>query len=170
MPPAVALRDEQDADEAFVAALFAASRADEMARVPWPEPEKARFLRGQFALQRRHYRTHYDNAIFSIVLADGVPIGRFYVQRGAAGIVLMEITLLPDWQKRGIGSALLRGLLDEAAALGKPVALHVAQTNPARGWYLRLGFRMAATVGVYDRLEWSGAPAPAHPNHAEHPG
>jgi ribosomal protein S18 acetylase RimI-like enzyme len=170
MLPAIGLRGEQDADEAFVAALYAGSRADEMARVPWPEPEKAAFLRMQFALQRTHYRTHYRDATFSVVLGGEVPIGRLYVQRAPEEIRLIEITLLPAWRGRGIGGDLVRDLLDEAAAHGKRVVLHAERNNPARRLYLRLGFQPVADVGLYDRLEWSAGSAPAKSDQAKQPG
>jgi ribosomal protein S18 acetylase RimI-like enzyme len=170
MPPAVGLRDEQDSDEAFVAALYAGSRAGEMARVPWPQAQKAAFLRMQFALQRTHYRTHYADATFSIVLDGDVPIGRLYVQRGAAEIRLIEITLAPDWRGRGIGAALVRHLLDEAAGHGRRVVLHVERENPARRLYELLGFRPVADVGIYDRLEWSADAAPAESDQTHQPG
>jgi ribosomal protein S18 acetylase RimI-like enzyme len=170
MAPAITLRDEQESDEAFVAALYAGSRAREMALVPWPEAQKAAFLRMQFALQRTHYRTHYSYAAFSIVLDRDTPIGRFYVQRGPAEIRLIEITLVPDWRRRGIGGALVRDLLDEAAVHGKRVVLHVERENPARCLYERMGFRPVADVGIYDRLEWSADLAAAESDQAEQPG
>jgi len=103
------------------------------------------------------------------VLADGVPVGRLYVQRGPAGIVLMDITLLAHWRGRGIGGALLRSLLEEAASSGQRVILHAERHNPARRLYHRLGFRPVATVGLHDRLEWSAGLPPAQSRQAEQP-
>ena len=44
---------------------------------------------------------------------------------------------------------LLRRLLDEADAAGRPVLAHVEKTNPARRLYARLGFEAFADDGVY---------------------
>jgi len=170
MAPAVALRDERESDEAFVAALYAGSRAGEMALVPWPDDQKAAFLRMQFALQRTHYRTQYADAAFSIVLDGDAPIGRLYVQRGPADIRLIEITLLPDWRRRGIGGTPVRDLLDEAVVHGKRVVLHVQRENPARRLYERFGFQPVADVGIYDRLEWSADTAPPESDKAQQAG
>ncbi len=57
-------------------------------------------------------------------------------------------------------SSLLRSLLAEAAAAGKPVTIHVERFNPAPRLYERLGFRPIADRGVYWLME---RPAPDAP-------
>ena len=66
----------------------------------------------------------------------------------------MDIALLPEHRGAGIGSAVLRGLLAEAAAAGKPVRIHVERLNPARRLYERLGFAPIEDKGVYYLMEW----------------
>jgi len=61
---------------------------------------------------------------------------------------------LPDHRGAGIGGAILRSLLAEAAAAGKPVRIHVERLNPARRLYERLGFLPVADKGVYVMMEW----------------
>jgi GNAT superfamily N-acetyltransferase len=150
----LSLRDERPEDEPFLIALYATTREAELACLPWTEAQKAAFSRAQFALQSAHYRTHYHDADFCIIEAEGRPIGRLYVQRGAKEIRLMDIALLPIWRRRGIGGALLQALLQEAKAAKLPVTLHVEPGNPARRIYLRAGFRPAAELGFYERLVW----------------
>jgi len=69
----------------------------------------------------------------------------------------------------GIGAALCRALaaagadvvctdLDEAAAAGKAVTIHVEKFNPAMRLYRRLGFKTEAEQGVYDLMRWTAAP------------
>jgi len=91
----VSLRKEGSEDEPFLIALYASTRETELARTLWTDAEKTAFLRSQFALQQAHYRTHYRDADFCIIEAEGRPIGRFYVHRGAQEIRLMELALLP---------------------------------------------------------------------------
>jgi len=62
--------------------------------------------------------------------------------RGETEIVLDEIHLLPKFQGHGIGAKIIRELLDEAHTSGKTVALIVLKTNPAKGLYERLGFKI----------------------------
>ena len=63
--------------------------------------------------------------------------------------------IVPSAQGRGLGTALVRLVLDEAAGRGLPVRLSVLANNPARGLYERLGFQV--TGGVHPRIsmEWS---------------
>ena len=67
---------------------------------------------------------------------------------------IIDIALLPEHRNGGIGSRLLRGLLDEAAEAGKPVRIHVEQLNPAMSLYRRLGFTRIEERGVYWLMEW----------------
>jgi ribosomal protein S18 acetylase RimI-like enzyme len=113
----------------------------------------------QFTAQQRYYRTVYAEADCRIILVDGVPVGQMYVERQPTVIVLMGFAVLAEQRGRGIGATALRMLLDEAARDGKPVRLHVEQTNPARRLYERLGFRWIADEGVHWLMEWAPAPA-----------
>ena len=153
-PGGVTLRVATDADREFLFTTYASARAGELAVVPWTADERDAFLRQQFALQRAHYRANYAGAQESVIEADGVPIGRLYVHRAGTELCLMDIALLAGHRSRGIGGALIRELLDEAAAAGVPVTLHVEASNPARRLYARLGFVQVEQGPVYDRLEW----------------
>lgn len=152
----VTLRPETDADEALSRAVYAAARADEMARVPWTEEQKAAFLSMQFEAQRAHYREHYPTAAFDVVVVDGADAGRLYVGRYDGELRIIDIALLPEFRRRGVGTRLLRELLDEARAAGRRVVIHVEHENPARSLYDRLGFVPVEDVGAYVRMEWPG--------------
>ena len=45
-------------------------------------------------------------------------------------------------------------VLDEAAAAGKLVILHVARSNRARALYQRLGFAISTRDDVYLEMQW----------------
>jgi ribosomal protein S18 acetylase RimI-like enzyme len=84
-----------------------------------------------------------------VIVAGGEDAGRLYVARWEDEIRIVDIALLPEFRGRGIGSALLRDLIDEAEAAGRPLSIHVEQNNPARPLYDRLGFEEAGEFGVY---------------------
>lgn len=44
--------------------------------------------------------------------------------------------------------------MDEAAASGRKLSIHVEIHNRAAELYTRLGFAVAAEHGVYRRMEW----------------
>ncbi len=49
----------------------------------------------------------------------------------------------------------MRAVLEEAAAVGKPVYIYVEQFNPAMRLYQRLGFVAITDEGVYRLMKWS---------------
>ena len=154
----VTLRPVRPDDEELLCRVYASTRTEELAAVPWSEERKAAFLRMQFETQHRYYQEHYAGAEFSVVLAGGRPAGRLYVARWPEEIRLVDISVLPEHRGRGVGSKLLGDLLREGEEKGLPVRIHVERMNPALRLYERLGFRVAADRGVYLFLEWRPGP------------
>jgi ribosomal protein S18 acetylase RimI-like enzyme len=129
--------------------VYASTREEELAPVQWDEASKRAFLEQQFTAQDQHYKTHYTDTTYSVILAGDEPAGRLYVARWEDEIRIVDIALLPAFRGRGLGTALLRDLIAEAAAAGKPLSIHVEMNNPARSLYDRLGFEEAGEFGVY---------------------
>ena len=150
----VALRPVRDDDREFLYRVYASTREEELAVVPWREEQKEEFLRMQFRAQDVHYRQHYGDARYDVILLDGEPVGRLYVDRRDDEIRIIDIALLTGHRRKGIGGSLVRELLDEAAAADKPVTIHVEHYNPAMSLYTRLGFTKIGDTGVYDLMEW----------------
>ena len=153
-PAGLHLRPIAEADFPFLRDLYASVRADELAPVPWPEAAKRSFLDEQFALQHAHYVKVYVGADFLLIEKDGTSIGRIYVYRTPAEIRLMDIALIAAERGRGIGTALVSELMEEAATTNCELTLHVEPDNPAQRLYQRLGFRLIEHRGVYDFLGW----------------
>ena len=159
MSDSIKLQPITEHDLPFLHRVYAATRAEELKLVSWSDTDKASFMEMQFTAQHQYYQKHYGDAAFDLILLDGEPAGRLYVQRKDREIILIDIALMPEYRKRGIGGRLLRDLLDEAASAGKPIRLHVEHENPARAWYHRLGFRDLEDRGMYMFLEWLPGPA-----------
>ncbi len=153
--PGVALRPVRAGDRDFLYRVYASTRAEELAVVDWSEAEKAAFLAQQFEAQRRYYQEQFPDAAFQVIERDGAPIGRLYLDRRAEEIRIIDIALLPAHRRAGIGGALLRAILAEAAAAGKAVRIHVERNNPALGLYHRLGFHEIDDQGIYLLMEWA---------------
>ncbi len=141
-------------DEAFLYQVYASTREEELAQLRWTEAEKTAFLRMQFTAQHHYYHEHFPGASFQIILLDGHSIGRLYVSRSANEILVIDIALLPEYRSRGIGGAILREILAEAAQSGKPVHIHVEHFNRALRLYERLGFSKIGGDSVYSLMEW----------------
>lgn len=153
-PPAFELREEAAEDEAFLRRLFFATRQGEFAPLGLPPPQLEMMLGMQFNAQRGQYRAMFPDCDWRIVEHAGEPIGRIYVARLPGALHLVDVALLPEWSGRGIGGALLDGLIADARAAGLPVALTVRPDNPARMLYLRKGFVDLGWQGVDLAMEW----------------
>lgn len=149
---AVTLRALHPNDMAFIERLFASSRAEEMSHTGWPAEQIAAFLRQQFNAQHTYYQAHYSDGELLIIELDGQSIGRLYMFWGPTTLNLIDITLLPEFQGRGIGSSLIEAQLRRADELGLKVELFVEYFNPAQRLYGRLGFHVCGDSGVYLKL------------------
>lgn len=153
-PSSVRLRPVDADDGAFLFQVYASTRMEELAQVNWDDEQRASFLRMQFEAQTRHYIAEYDGAEFHIILAHDQPAGRLYVHRRKNEIRVMDIALLPEFRRQGIGAGLMRNLLEEGQRTQRPVTIHVEIFNPAQSWYERLGFQSVSDQGVYRLMEW----------------
>ena len=142
------------ADLAFLSALYASTRAEELAVTPWSDAQKTAFLEMQFQAQHAHYQKYYPDADWLVIEQAGQDIGRLYIERSPSEHCIIDIALLPEHRGKGIGTALLRDLMDEAAAAARDVSLHVDKSNPAMRLYRRLGFVTEEDKGVYDLMRW----------------
>jgi len=140
-------------DEAFLSQVYASTRLDELAVTDWNDAQKAAFLQMQFVAQHKFYQENYTDTDFLVILQNDTPIGRFYVARWQEEIRIVDIALLSPYRGSGVGTTILRGLLTEADAEGKPVRIHVERDNPALRLYQRLGFVMIEDKGVYLFME-----------------
>jgi len=149
-----ALRPETGDDIAFLSALFASTREDELALVPWTPEQKQAFLAGQFKAQRHHYRTYNADCAFGVITHRDQPVGRLYLECGRRRIHVVDIALMPSWRAQGIGTAILTALQDLGRTSHRPVGIMVEKFNPAMRLYRRLGFTDVADHGVYQEMEW----------------
>jgi ribosomal protein S18 acetylase RimI-like enzyme len=155
LEPRVTFRPITPDDMELLLRIYRSTREEELSMVlDWTEEMKAGFVRQQFEAQHAWYQEHYQGAQFDVILVDGAPAGRLYVHRRAREIRLVDITLLPEFRTGGIGTSLLRDLLAEGEAAGKPVTIHVEVFNPAMRLYERLGFQPIEERGPYRLMEW----------------
>lgn len=154
-------------DRAALLAVYASTRADELALTDWTEAQRQAFVTLQFDAQWRHYMLHHPQSVCqAIVLGDaaaGGPgadrvVGRLWVDRSAGHLHVLDIALLPEVRGQGIGTLLLRQLMAEAASQARPLTISVEIHNPARHLYGRLGFQPQGEVqGIYQRMAWHPA-------------
>ena len=126
-----------------------------MALVPWTAEQQQAFVSMQFTAQQEHYLKKYPMASHEIILVSDHPVGHLHVARLEDEIRIVDLTLMPDERNAGIGSFLLRRLLDEAANNGKVVRIYVENFNPSLRLFERLKFKPVEQDGIYLLLECS---------------
>jgi len=136
-----ALRAARRDDEEFLYALHRSAMRDYVeATWGWDED-----------WQRQHFASTYVPAQHAVIVRlDPVlcDIGRISLTRQWHRIFLRDIELIAAERNRGIGTAMIRALLELAKADGRTVELLVLKCNPAQGLYARLGFTVVGDDGA----------------------
>ena len=112
------------------------------------------------AQQRRRADEEFDELPIEIVESKGAAIGYLCVLHEADHDFLDEMALAPHARRRGIGTALVREAMEDAARRGVPLRLSVLFNNPARRLYERLGFRVVSIEQPRVRMEWRACSGP----------
>src|SRR5882672_8784903 len=101
MPDTVTLRPVAPGDEPFLRALYASTRKDELAPLGWTPAQREAFLDLQFRARESQYRSQFPGAGARLVLVEGEPAGRLYVERGELLIRIIDIAIAPARRGRG---------------------------------------------------------------------
>lgn len=103
--------------------------------------------------QEDFFRANFDPANIRVIVIENRDVGLLHVEREPTDLFLANIQLLPEFQNRGLGSAVVRSVLKEARALGLAVRLQVLKSNhAARRLYERLGFHLTGETGSHFQL------------------
>jgi len=153
---AIALREATPGDDEFLVRLYGSVRQEELALTGWDAAQCDAFIRMQFAAQQLHYQTHYPTGVHQIILLDTEAVGRIYWANLKDELHFIDITVLPEYRNRGIGTPLLKRLLAQAASEDKPARIYVESFNPSLRLFERLGFTCAKAEGYLLLLEWRG--------------
>ena len=111
------------------------------------------------AFQREAYWDRWNDIVaapertLDVVLVDGEIAGYLDCELEADGLHLNNIRVAPRWQRQGIGTALVVGVIVRAVADGVPVQLQVLRVNPARTLYERLGFVVVEETATHYRMQ-----------------
>ena len=96
----------------------------------------------------------YPGATYTLILKDGQPVGQQIADRGAKSIRLIDIAILPQYRGAGIGTLLLKDLVDESRSKKVPIELKVSKSNTAAArLYERMGFiRLGEDAMYYEMM------------------
>ncbi len=95
----------------------------------------------------------YDPTTTEIITWQGTDVGWMEVERGSDNLFLSGIYILPEYQSRGVGSALIGQIIREAKETQLPLMLQVLKVNPrARALYEKLGFVVTGESETHDLM------------------
>jgi GNAT superfamily N-acetyltransferase len=157
--PTLAVRPALVQDEVFLYDLYDAVRGPEFDQTPLTPAQKVDLLRMQCRAQMSSYTQQFPNSCYHLVLLDGKPVGRLWVAPGEGELRLVDIALHPSVQSKGLGTALVQRLQQEAQRLKLPVRSTVNRFNPGSvRFHKRLGFSIVREEVMEYHMEWRPAP------------
>ena len=83
----------------------------------------------------------------SIILVEHKRVGVIKVILKKHELHLHQMQILPDFQKKGIGKALLSQIITRSETLQKPITLYVMKNTPAEKLYRQIGFKVSQDFG-----------------------
>jgi ribosomal protein S18 acetylase RimI-like enzyme len=128
----IQVREARPADMDFARALYFETMRG-MIEPPfgWDQRRQEESLAGWFDLQQA-----------GIIIADGRDVGWMQTRASEDELLLGSLYVIPEMQRRGIGTHVLRELIDQSKRSSRPLTLAVMKNNPAIPLYERLGFRL----------------------------
>jgi len=154
MRKAIRLISISDSDAELIEEIYFYTRNEEFAAIGWNDEQLKPFLKMQCDFQKKSYQMQYPNAEYSMILHEDKKVGRLIVDRSESEISLVDIAILPEFRKLGIGSQLIGNLIIEAQKSNKIVGLNVEKNNQkAFSLYKKLGFESVSEDDIYISME-----------------
>lgn len=141
-------------DDPYLFSLFVTSRED-LNALPLSPQEKHNLFLMQFRLQQQDYTRRYPHSRHVVLLLDGVPVGKLHTNLTNEELRGLEIIIAPEYRSYGIGTHVLKILMDEAQSAGVPFRHAVFKTNlRALSLYQRLGFEIVDEIPSHYLMAW----------------
>ena len=99
--------------------------------------------------QEEYFARKFDPENRQIIQIEDQDAGVIALEQRVEELYIALIEILPTFQRRGVGTSIVRQIINTAHSDGLPVILHVLKTNtPARRLYERLGFAIVQDEGI----------------------
>ncbi|ALP35082.1 acetyltransferase [Paenibacillus sp. IHB B 3084] len=138
------LRQSQNSDVETIAHLRAIVLRNDLSRLGRFDEEKV----------RQRFRDAFDSVHTWIIEVDSSFVGCIAFKPTLDGYLLEHFYIHPNYQGKGVGSQVLRNLLEQNGVKGNRVTLNVLQGSSARRLYERFGFKVESEdpIDVYMSL------------------
>jgi ribosomal protein S18 acetylase RimI-like enzyme len=149
----ILLEKQTPSHQSFLEQLYRSTREEELNQINWPEQQKKQFIVMQFMAQKADYERKFPDALQQVIYCRKKAVGRLYTNETENNTHIIDIALLPQYRKKGIGNFVLQQLIDKAKKQQKTISLQVIKTNPAKNLYIRLGFIVVKEDGLREYME-----------------
>jgi ribosomal protein S18 acetylase RimI-like enzyme len=140
------LRPASADDEGFLYDLFVRTMQPSIVQV-WGSWDEDRW--------NAFFHQHVDPLRSQVVVVEGTDVGVLSVERRPDAIYLDTVEIDPAYQGRGLGTALIQGVLADGAGARLSVSLQVNTANRSRRLYERLGFVITEQTETHYLMRWS---------------
>ena len=158
MNPALALtfRPARPDDAAFLVDLYVTTRDGEFLFLD--DAQRRQLLEWQCAAQQSSYVAQFPGSEHRIIECGEEAAGRIWTAATIDSLRIVDISLLPRFRRQGIGTAVYRAVLGDAAARQARVTASVHRSNAASlRFHAALGFTIAGESEVYYALAYGDA-------------
>ena len=111
--------------------------------------------------QRQLHERRFAAQVFRVIQLSDIDVGIMAMLRQPDCINLHQLFILPAYQGKGIGEAVLKLIIKEAAEAKLPIRLQVLKVNNrAFSFYQRLGFNRTGENETHILMERDSQPPP----------
>ncbi|MBB3112002.1 ribosomal protein S18 acetylase RimI-like enzyme [Paenibacillus phyllosphaerae] len=143
-------------DEELLFGMYAAVYRRSFEQWGLGERETNQILQLQYRAKSMSYRNQYPQAIDFLIDLDNEAAGIAIVHEGTTLLSLIDLMVLPHFQRLGLGTQVIRLLQSEAQQRDIPVKLHVDVSNTnAYNWYVRMGFEEVSSTLTHHEMIWN---------------
>jgi ribosomal protein S18 acetylase RimI-like enzyme len=99
--------------------------------------------------QKKVFQERFDPSEIQMITFNNIDIGVISLLKKKEEIFLRAIEILPQYQSKGIGTWLIKNIIQEGELSRVPVILYVLKVNPAQKLYKRLGFHIVSETTTH---------------------
>jgi ribosomal protein S18 acetylase RimI-like enzyme len=157
-PPPCTFRPATPEDEPFVMELYGITLRRQMPLdvLGLPPEQLAAVLEHQYRAMMLHYNSNYPWAEISIVMRDGIDVGRLIIIEFENEVRLGDLMILPEHQNNGICTYIMRKYVAKGIETNRKIRLHVEKPNPAVKLYERERFEIIEDLHSHWLMEYQG--------------
>ncbi len=150
----LSLRPAISEDESFIFHLSLSMRESQQGIENGNPIEKNAFLLDQFAKRQYFIKESFPFAMEWIIKLGKSEIGYVLIERKSDEIRILELVIKESFRNHGIGTLIIRQIMEESINHKIPIKVKISNLNPASRLMQRLGFKKSGDAGFFQLFEY----------------